>query len=394
MKTLKNKVFLTIFSIFSVFLFILIFIHNINLYNTQKENIITSLNNIKNVVTNQENITLDKNIFTDYKVYTVILDRDNNIKRIVSHNYNVISDNNIKEVSEGILNGKLKENNLYFNRYFYLLKNGSFLIILDNYYGRANLILTLEISIAVFILLELLIAYLSKLITDYITKPAFESFEKQKIFIEDASHELKTPLAVIMASTDLLEQSKNKKKYIDNIKQETEKMNKLVCDMLDLSKLDKEQDKSLYKETNLTKLVYKNILTFEALAFEKNIKIETVLEDNINFSCDEEKISEVIGILLDNAIKHNYENENIKVELKSVKNQIILKVINKGKEIKKGDEERIFERFYRSDKSRNRKENRYGLGLAIAKKIIENHNGKITASSKDNITTFKITFIS
>ena len=394
MKTLKNKVFLTIFSIFSVFLFILIFIHNINLYNTQKENIITSLNNIKNVVTNQENITLDKNIFTDYKVYTVILDRDNNIKRIVSHNYNVISDNNIKEVSEGILNGKLKENNLYFNRYFYLLKNGSFLIILDNYYGRANLILTLEISIAVFILLELLIAYLSKLITDYITKPAFESFEKQKIFIEDASHELKTPLAVIMASTDLLEQSKNKKKYIDNIKQETEKMNKLVCDMLDLSKLDKEQDKSLYKETNLTKLVYKNILSFEALAFEKNIKIETALEDNINFSCDEEKISEVIGILLDNAIKHNYENENIKVELKSVKNQIILKVINKGKEIKKGDEERIFERFYRSDKSRNRKENRYGLGLAIAKKIIENHNGKITASSKDNITTFKITFIS
>jgi len=301
---------------------------------------------------------------------------------------------NIKEVSEDILNGKLKENNLYFNRYFYLLKNGSFLIILDNYYGRANLILTLEISIAVFILLELLIAYLSKLITDYITKPAFESFEKQKIFIEDASHELKTPLAVIMASTDLLEQSKNKKKYIENIKLETEKMNKLVYDMLDLSKLDKEQDKSLYKEINLTKLVYKNILTFEALAFEKNIKIETVLEDNINFSCDEEKISEVIGILLDNAIKHNYENENIKVELKSVKNQIILKVINKGKEIKKGDEERIFERFYRSDKSRNRKENRYGLGLAIAKKIIENHNGKITASSKDNITTFKITFIS
>jgi len=171
-------------------------------------------------------------------------------------------------------------------------------------------------------------------------------------------------------------------------------MNKIVYDMLDLSKLDKEQDKSLYKEINLTKLVYKNILTFEALAFEKNIKIETVLEDNINFSCDEEKISEVIGILLDNAIKHNYENENIKVELKSVKNQIILKVINKGKEIKKGDEERIFERFYRSDKSRNRKENRYGLGLAIAKKIIENHNGKITASSKDNITTFKITFIS
>ena len=394
MKTLKNKVFLTIFSIFSVFLFILIFIHNINLYNTQKENIITSLNNIKNVVTNQENITLDKNIFTDYKVYTVILDRDNNIKRIVSHNYNVISDNNIKEVSEGILNGKLKENNLYFNRYFYLLKNGSFLIILDNYYGRANLILTLEISIAVFILLELLIAYLSKLITDYITKPALDSFEKQKTFIEDASHELKTPLAVIMASTDLLEQSKNKKKYIENIKLETEKMNKLVYDMLDLSKLDKEQDKSLYKEINLTKLVYKNILTFEALAFEKNIKIETVLEDNINFSCDEEKISEVIGILLDNAIKHNYENENIKVELKSVKNQIILKVINKGKEIKKGDEERIFERFYRSEKSRNRKENRYGLGLAIAKKIIENHNGKITASSKDNITTFKITFIS
>ena len=392
MKTLKNKVFLTIFSIFSVFLFILIFIHNINLYSAQKEDIITSLNNIKNVVVNQDNSSLDKNIFTDYNVYTVILDRSNNIKRIISHNYNITSDNNIKNVSESILSGSLKENNLYFNRYFYILKNGSFLILLDNYYGRTNLILNLEVSIALFLLFEVLIAYLSKLITDYITKPAFESFEKQKAFIEDASHELKTPLAVIMASTDLLEQSKNKKKYIDNIKQETEKMNKLVCDMLDLSKLDKEQDKSVYRKIDLTKLVYKNILSFEALAFEKNIKIKTVLEDNINFSCDEEKISEVVGILLDNAIKHSYENESIKVELKSVKNQIILKVINKGENIKKGDEERIFERFYRSDKSRNRKENRYGLGLAIAKKIVENHNGKITASSKDNITTFKITF--
>ena len=109
-------------------------------------------------------------------------------------------------------------------------------------------------------------------------------------------------------------------------------------------------------------------------------------------SYDENSIRQLIEILLDNAIKHSKAKEVVKLSLTASNNNIVLTVINKGEEIPKGEEEKIFERFYRVDKSRNRKENRYGLGLAIAKNIVLNHHGEITATSSNGTTTFKVLF--
>ena len=148
---------------------------------------------------------------------------------------------------------------------------------------------------------------------------------------------------------------------------------------------------STYKEENISKIAYKASLTLEAIAYEKGVKINTNIIDDIRLKCSKEEIEKVFSILIDNAIKHSYENTSIKVEVLKNKN-ITIKVINKGDPINKGDEEKIFERFYRVDKSRNRGENRYGLGLAIAKSIVENHNGNIKAYSKDKETTFEIDF--
>ena len=166
MKKLTNKVFYTILSIFTIFLFILLIIYNSQLYNTEKENIKGSLNQIKNIITKEENITsLDKNIFINYKVYTMILDKNNNIKKIISHNYDGSEDTSrLVSVANSILNNKLKSENLYFNRYFYILKSGSFLIIIDNYNGQRYLVLCLEISLVLFALLEVLIIYLSQML--------------------------------------------------------------------------------------------------------------------------------------------------------------------------------------------------------------------------------------
>ena len=110
------------------------------------------------------------------------------------------------------------------------------------------------------------------------------------------------------------------------------------------------------------------------------------------FNCSKEEIEKLISILLDNAIKHSYKESTIKVNTIKEKNSIAIEVSNVGDPISPGDEEKIFERFYRSDKSRNRDSNRYGLGLAIAKNIVINHGGSIKAYSKDNKTTFKIVF--
>ena len=282
--------------------------------------------------------------------------------------------------------------NLYFDSYSYLFtRNNDSLVIIDNSKAQDKLIQILKTSIFMFAGLELIIILISVNLTKWIIKPVIESFNKQKQFIEDASHELKTPISVIIASAEALENEPEEKKWLDNIKSESERMSNLVSDLLDMAKSEngiKEQ----YTNENLSKLVERSVLTFESLIYEKDIKLDYNIEENINFTCNSNQIKQVIGILIDNAIKHSCLKGEIKINLKKEKGNIVLTVTNKGKEIPKEEQEKIFERFYRGDESRNRNENRYGLGLAIAKNIVTNHNGKIGVISENGYTTFKIIF--
>lgn len=135
-----------------------------------------------------------------------------------------------------------------------------------------------------------------------------------------------------------------------------------------------------------------SLLTFEGKAFEGNIKLKYNIDKDIKFKMNENSIKELVEILLDNVIKHSKKKSTVTLNLNNSANQIILEVQNKGEPIPKGEAKKIFERFYRVDKSRNRNENRYGLGLAISKNIVESHDGTITASLTEDITTFKVLF--
>lgn len=389
MKKLRNKVYVTILFILTIFQIVFCLFFNVSIYKKEKD---TLDNNIKMLSSiDDDTYQNENNIFLDYNVYTVLLTDNNEMLGIISHNYNTKVDNNIVKIAKMIIRTKdiKKVNNLYFDRYLYYFKDGSYITIIDNYKHQQKLILSLEVSILIFLFFEVIVLYLSKLITDYIIEPAYESYNKQKEFIEDASHELKTPLSVILASCEAYETFKDKK-YLDTIKDETLKMNKLVCDLLDLSKLEDDDVKKTFTNINLSKLVTKQILTFEPLAFEKNITFEDLVQDNINIYCNSEDIQSLIEIIIDNAISHSYKNNKITVSLNSLKDNVTLKITNAGEPIKKEEEDKIFERFYRSDKSRNRNKSRYGLGLAIAKRIVLNHNGSIKASSKNGFTTFTI----
>ena len=385
MKNLNRKVFFVILGILSFFLIIGITLFNNQIYQREYKSIELNLNLLdSNRIKDFDNMK-----FLDYDIYTVIFNNKEIIK-IVNHNYNSTEFDIDKAISE-IVNGKSNEINLYFNNYVYKYINNNVLIIINTTNISKKLKSVLGVSIILFILFEILIIIVSFLLTEWITKPARDAFQKQKDFIADASHELKTPLAVIMASSDSLKVNKDNVKYLDNIKFETDRMNKLISNLLELSKLENAKELDM-KDENLSKIVEKIALTFESIAFEETISIETDIESNINFKCNKEEIEKVISILIDNAIKHSNKNSNIDVYLYKVKNNICIKVTNTGEEIKPGEEELIFERFYRSDKSRNRESNRYGLGLAIAKNIINLHNGTIKAYSKDNKTTFEIIF--
>ncbi len=388
MKKLTNKVFLTIFSILSFFLFISLFIYN-------TENYREAYDNIYRTITFTEDSTpkeprpddLDNMKIMDYEVYTVILD-DNEIDRIIYHgNFETVFD--IEEIAKKILkkDHSIEIGNLYNNKYSYNYMDNQITIINTQNINK-KLTLILIKSLIILALVEIIIYVISNIITKWITKPAIDSYNKQRDFIADASHELKTPLAVIIASSDELKSDKKNSKYIENIKYESERMNKLITSLLNLSKLEREE--KIYNEENISKIIEKISLTFEAIAYENNITIDTNIEEDIKINCSKDDIEKLISIILDNAIKHSYKKSTIKVITKKNKNNIEIEIINKGDPITPGDEEKIFDRFYRADKSRNRDSNRYGLGLAIAKEIVNNHNGTIKAYSKDKFTHFKI----
>ena len=411
MKKLKSKLFFTIFIILTVFSISILFIYNYQNYKNAYKNIEENLKRMdidkskegRNTFFDKEKKEPDNNFekkapleerkFIDATIYTIVLE-DGKIESIISHSENETNTEEIEEVAKKIIKNDNKEKyigNLYTNKYSYSYTKDNNLIIIDNSIINSNLKHYLNTSILLFVLLESLIIIISILLTKWIIKPVVEAFKKQQQFIADSSHELKTPLAVIMASSEALENDMNEKKYLDNIKNESERMNKLILNLLDLAKIENNTKKEL-NINNLSKIIEKSSLTFESLCFEKNIELESNIEENIKIKCDSDEIKELMSILLDNAVKHTKSKGKININLKNEKNNIILEVQNEGEPIPKGEEEKIFERFYRVDKARNRKENRYGLGLAIAKKIVENHSGKITASSESGYTTFRIIF--
>ena len=403
MKKLKNKVFSVVFMIMTLVTVAVIVAYNFQFYNQQERSVERSLNQTmferfddffeRPDGKRPDDSEFGNLRFMDSTVYTVILDSENNASTIINHSEGDLTDSEIVTLTKKIVDSGVSEKtgNLYYTKYSFRFSNAAYITIVDNTNTNKMLQLTLFTSLIVLLLLETVIFLISRRIAEWIAKPVAESFDNQKRFIADASHELKTPLSVIIASADALESNPNEKKWLDNIKSESDRMNKLVADLLELAKSEEVDDTSAFAVGNLSKLVEKSALSFESVMFEKGVTLTDSIQSNIMFNMNEYKMQQLVSILLDNAVKHSEAGSGIYVELKQDKD-IVLSVTNKGEAIPKGEEEKIFERFYRADESRNRNENRYGLGLAIAKNIVTAHGGTISAKSENGITTFKAVF--
>lgn len=224
----------------------------------------------------------------------------------------------------------------------------------------------------------LLVFFSSKIIL----KPISESYEKQKHFITDASHELKTPLTVIDASADVLEMEVGENEWITSIKDQVTRLTKLTEDLLMLSRMN-ETNRVIFTDFSLSEVLEDSIKRFESVAISQGKTIEINIPNNISYNGEINMISQLFSILLDNALKYTNEKGLIKVSLSETEKNKKIVFYNTCENIEIGNHDYLLERFYRKDSSRNSNTGGHGIGLSIAKSIIDNHKGKINIKSDD-----------
>ncbi len=231
-------------------------------------------------------------------------------------------------------------------------------------------------SVLLFFLLSIALSF-------WLIRPVKETFDKQKQFISNASHELKTPLAVISANTDVLEAEIGENKWLGYIRSESVRMSELVNELLYLARIDDKTGKKLsMSKFDLSEAVLTTALPFESRMFEEGKNFDADVDENIFCEGDISAIKHVLTILIDNAIKYSGEKADISVSLKQHGNKKLLSVFNTGTGIKKEKLDKVFERFYREDEARNSKSGGYGLGLAIASEVVARHHGTIKCESE------------
>ncbi len=216
--------------------------------------------------------------------------------------------------------------------------------------------------------------------------PIAESYEKQKQFITDAGHELKTPLAIINTNAEVLEMNYGESQWIQSIHKQVHRLSNLVESLVSLTRMDENEYQLVHTKFSLSSLVVETAEQFREMSriYDKKLVIE--VEEDVAYYGNEQSIGHLVSILIDNSLKYGSKESLIHVELGKQGKKCILRTTNEADNLRIGNYDILFERFYRADSSRNSKLEGYGIGLSIAKSIVLKHKGKITAESPDGKT--------
>lgn len=239
----------------------------------------------------------------------------------------------------------------------------------------------------------LLLLAISVVLSRWATRPVEKAWSQQRQFLSDASHELKTPLTVILSNAEMLDGADLPEKparWSDNIHSEARQMKRLVEQMLSLARADNMVTTSVLSETSLSEIAADCALAFEPVAFEAGKPLEYDLAEDVSVSGDPDKLRQVVSVLLDNAIKYGGAGGTIHLRLVKTDRQAKLTVSNPGDSIPPEQLNRLFERFYRADASRG-EQTGFGLGLPIAATIAKEHKGVLKAESDAQSTRFTLT---
>lgn len=291
-------------------------------------------------------------------------------------------------MSSGLRQGVLRGQGLRFCRQDGLLSVR--IAFMDSSFEQDTLRSLTLVGTLLFVAALAVVTALGWLLAGYITRPVERAWKREKQFLADAGHELKTPLTVILSSSALLEETadEGQQPYVENIRAESQRMKSLVEDMLTLWRT--EERSPILTPTSFSEVVTEAALRFEPVAFEAGHALHYDIENDLSILGEEEKLRRLVNTLLDNAAKYAAPNTAVRMTLDRAGKQAILAVENEGEPIPAEKLQHIFDRFYRADESRGEAKG-FGLGLAIAQEIVRGHRGSLSARSDERATVFTVT---
>lgn len=315
-------------------------------------------------------------------------------RTIISADYTHIAIKNIEGVSRQI-NAILSSDKQrgYVDSYRYGRFDSSFgemIIVVDCTTDLSTVDTLLTITLVTIISCIAAVLVILTVASKRVLRPFEENREKQRRFITDAGHELKTPIAIIQSNAEVMEMIDGENKWLSNIKAQTARMSRLVKELIELSKMDEQILSEKEKQhIVLSEIVYNSVESFRVPAESKGIELKADIAPNVAVMGDLEDIVRLVGILLDNAIKYADDRKEVSVKLFQKSKKAFIVVSNTCAGLDRASVPKFFDRFYRSDLSRSSETGGYGIGLSMAQMIVQNHRGKLSAAySDDEVITF------
>lgn len=308
--------------------------------------------------------------------YTVAVSYSGELLETRNEQPAVYENSDLEQMALKIIDGESSEGKKS-NLLFYKADKGGYFLVsfMDNTIINENAMTLFRYTLMFGGIAVVVFFFVSVFTARKIVYPLEESYKKQKQFISDAGHELKTPVSVIDANAELLSRKIGENQWLSNIRYENERMGTLIAQLLELAKTESITLRS--ERLDFSRLVGGEALPFESAAYENGLELEYSLKENLFVNGNCIQLKQLVSILLDNAVRHSSYGNKIELALTEEKGAARLSVINPGKEIPAERRKLLFERFYREDNARNGENKHYGLGLSIARAIVNSHNGKI-----------------
>lgn len=320
--------------------------------------------------------------------YSVAIDRDGAI--IATENPNgVYTDDELAQIAQKVY-AREKTSGTVGSLIFCKADKGAYTLIafMDNTLVMNSLSTLFKYTLVWGSLTMVLLFFLARQLAKRILRPLEESYTRQKQFISDAGHELKTPVAVVSANAELLSRQIGDNLWLSNIQYENQRMGALVTQLLELART--ENTAPPMEAVELSRLVQGEALAFESVAFEKGMRLCARTEEALKVWGNADQLRQLVSILLDNAVHHAKGSGEILLRLKSERNHGVLSVVNDAEPIPPEMQKQLFERFYRADAARSGDDGHYGLGLSIAKAIVTAHKGRIDVACHDGKVEFTV----